>query len=189
MAVEFKELAIKGAWIARSPIHVDERGYFREWFKKSDLTSATGVDFESHQANISVSDKGVLRGIHYSCAVEGQSKWITCISGAIWDVVIDIRPDSATFKKWIGVELTELSGDSIFISAGLGHAFVSLKEKTVISYLLSSEYSPSYEYEISPLDPELGIKWPPLDLRLSEKDKNAPTLSQQFISGKLGTKA
>jgi dTDP-4-dehydrorhamnose 3,5-epimerase len=184
--MDIEELGIKGAWIARSPVHHDDRGYFREWFKHDDLVTETGVDFQSQQGNFSYSDKGVLRGIHYSSAPEGQSKWITCMSGAIWDVVIDIRPESATFKKWVGVELTELNGEAIFISGGLGHAFIALEEKTLVSYLLSSNYSPQEEFTISPFDPELGIIWPNMDFKLSERDLEAPTLAQQIIMGNLG---
>ena len=97
--MKFEELAIKGVWLAHSPIHADSRGSFREWFKPAELLSATGQNFDVMQSNISISHRGVLRGIHYSLAEYGQGKWITCITGSIWDVVVDIRPSSPTFKK------------------------------------------------------------------------------------------
>ena len=103
--MKIKELGIKGAWLAHSPIHHDRRGYFREWFKEADIETTIGRNFEVQQANISSSNKGVLRGIHYSLTPNGQGKWITCISGVIWDVVVDLRPSSSTFKKWLGIEL------------------------------------------------------------------------------------
>jgi dTDP-4-dehydrorhamnose 3,5-epimerase len=183
--MDIKELEIKGAWIARSPVHHDDRGHFREWFKSKELEIATGFDFEVTQANISTSNKGVLRGIHYSLARDGQGKWITCISGSIWDVVVDIRPSSPTFKHWIGIELKADGGEAIFVSGGLGHGFISLENNSTVAYLLTSEYSPMEEFEISPLDPELEISWPLAELILSEKDRLAPTLQEQFSAGNL----
>lgn len=185
--MEIEELGIKGAWMARSPIHHDDRGHFREWFKEEDLELATGFHFEVKQANISSSNKGVVRGIHYSLAKDGQGKWITCISGSIWDVIVDIRPGSPTFKQWIGIELTGASGEAIFISGGLGHGFISLQDNSTVAYLLTSKYSPREEFEISPLDPELGISWPFAQLFLSDKDEFAPTLQEQLYSGNLET--
>ena len=183
--MDIEELEIKGAWIARSPVHHDDRGYFREWFKRDELERATGFDFDVKQANISTSHKGVLRGIHYSLAKDGQGKWVTCVSGSIWDVIVDIRPTSPTFKKWIGIELTGATGDAIFISGGLGHGFISLQDNSTVAYLLTSEYSPMEEFEISPLDPELGISWPLSQHFLSRKDELAPTLQEQFSAGNL----
>ena len=183
--MEIEGLGIKGAWIARSPVHHDERGYFREWFKSEEIQSATGLKFSVEQANISSSNKGVLRGIHYSLARQGQGKWVTCVTGSIWDVIVDIRPESPTFKKWIGIELIGGSGDAVFISGGLGHGFITLEDETNVSYLLTSKYSPTEEFEISPFDPELGISWPNTKLFLSEKDKSAPTLQELLNSGNL----
>lgn len=183
--MEFEEVGINGAWLVRSPVHNDERGYFREWFKASEIATATGLAFHAQQANISSSKKGVLRGIHYSLASEGQGKWITCISGSIWDVVVDIRPTSPTFKKWVGFELNAMSGDSLFISEGLGHGFISLEHHSTVAYLLTSKYEPLKEFEIHPLDPDLAIDWPLKQKLLSPKDATAPTLQQQLTAGNL----
>jgi dTDP-4-dehydrorhamnose 3,5-epimerase len=183
--MEFEELEIKGAWIARSPVHHDSRGYFREWFKGEEILSATGLQFGVEQANISSSNKGVLRGIHFSAAIQGQGKWVTCITGSIWDVIVDIRPTSPTYKKWIGVELIGGSGDSVFISGGLGHGFISLQDESNVAYLLTSSYSPKDEFEISPFDPELGISWPKTQFFLSDKDLSAPTLQELLDNGNL----
>lgn len=183
--MEIKELAIEGAWIAHSPTHTDSRGAFREWFKDEEIENTTGRRFVVSQANISTSNKGVIRGIHYSLTDEGQGKWITCISGSIWDVVVDIRPSSRTFKKWVGIELNALNGTSVFISESLGHGFISLEDNSTVAYLLTSDYSPTEEFEIHPLDPELGIIWPLKNTLLSPKDAAAPTLQQQLSDGKL----
>ena len=185
--MELMPLGIDGAWLAESPVWSDDRGFFREWFKREDILSKTGKDFSTLQANISVNHKGVVRGIHYSLAKEGQAKWITCVTGAIMDVIVDIRPESTSFGKWIKVELTGDSGFSILINEGLGHGFVSLMDNSAVAYLVSSNYSPNDEFEINPLDETLGIDWE-LDLshlKISNKDLNAPTFLQLFAEGKL----
>jgi dTDP-4-dehydrorhamnose 3,5-epimerase len=174
--MKLEELEIKGAWIARSPIHKDERGIFREWFKSSDVVGRMNRDFKVAQANISVSNKGVVRGIHFSTAKEGQGKWVTCVSGTIWDVVVDIRPNSPTFKKWVGIELKSDSGEAIFLSEGLGHGFISLEDNSIIAYLLTSEFSVLDEFGVNPFDEDLGINWPLKATTLSPKDSNLPTL-------------
>ncbi len=183
--MELTPLGIEGAWLASSPVWADDRGSFREWFKLLDIKNATGVDFSVAQANLSKSKRGVVRGIHYSLAPDGQAKWVTCASGAVWDVVVDIRPDSPTFKKWVGVELLSTSGDVILISEGLGHGFVSLRDDSVIAYLLTSPYSTKEEFEINPLDAELAIEWPSMELLMSPKDSAAPTLATRLSEGHL----
>lgn len=174
-------LTIDGAWIFESPVHGDDRGYFREWFKSAVVKETLGREFLVAQTNLSKSKRGVVRGIHFSTAPVGQAKWITCANGAIWDVVVDIRPSSPTFKQWEAHELRAGDNRSIFISEGLGHAFVSLEDETVISYLLSSPYSPLNEHVINPLDQEINITWPKLSLSFSEKDAAAPSL-RDFLS-------
>ena len=180
-------LKIDGAWLAESTIWSDDRGFFREWFKSDDVKGATGRDFEIEQANISLSSAGTLRGIHYSIAPRGQAKWITCVSGAIKDVIVDIRPDSSTFGNWIGVELRGDSGKAVFISEGLGHGFLSLEDNTVVAYLVSTAYSPTEEFELNPLDKSIGIDWGMNlgELKISEKDLAGHTLDFLQRNGKL----
>ena len=180
-------LGIEGAWMATSPIWADERGSFREWFKSADVLAAAGVDFDVQQANISTSSLGVLRGIHYSLAQTGQAKWITCTSGEINDVILDIRPQSSTFGRHISVNLKGDSGIAIFIGAGLGHGFASLADATTVVYLVSSPFSPHEEFEINPFDPDLAINWglPTEDLLLSKKDLAAPNLAELSKKGRL----
>lgn len=180
-------LGIEGVWLAESPVWSDDRGFFREWFKSADVKNATGIDFGIEQANISLSSVGTLRGIHYSIAPSGQAKWITCVSGSIKDVIVDIRPSSPTFGQWLEIELSGDTGNAVFISEGLGHGFLSLEDNTTVAYLVSSPYSPEHEYEINPLDEKIGIKWGMelRELRISEKDKVAPTLASRLAEGKL----
>jgi dTDP-4-dehydrorhamnose 3,5-epimerase len=180
-------LGIDGVWLAESPVWSDDRGLFREWFKSENINDATGRDFGIEQANISVSSAGTLRGIHYSIAPRGQAKWITCVAGAIQDVIVDIRPSSPTFGKWVEVELRGDSGMAVFISEGLGHGFLALEDKTAVAYLVSTPFSPKDEFDINPLDAKIGINWG-MDLsqlKISEKDKNAPGLFRRMKQGEL----
>jgi dTDP-4-dehydrorhamnose 3,5-epimerase len=185
--MSLKSLGIQGVWLFESPVWSDDRGYFREWFKSADVKSAIGRDFGIEQANISLSSKGTLRGIHYSIAPRGQAKWITCISGSIKDVIVDIRPDSKSFGQWIEVELRGDSGKAVFISEGLGHGFVAQEDNTAVAYLVSTPFSPADEFEINPLDKKIGINWGMglSELKISDKDKNAPTLTERLAEGKL----
>jgi dTDP-4-dehydrorhamnose 3,5-epimerase len=188
--MKFTPLGIEGAWLAESSVWKDERGSFQEWFKSEEVFEATGFKFSVQQANISSSKKNVIRGIHYSLAPGGQVKWVTCANGRIMDVVVDIRPNSPTFKKIEFVNLQAGDGKSILIGPGLGHAFISLEDNTNVSYLLSSPYSPEFEYGIHPMDSELKIDWnlesgPDNSVVISAKDLDAPTLETRSLEGKL----
>lgn len=180
-------LGIEGVWLAESPVWSDDRGFFREWFKSEDIKNETGRDFGIEQANISLSSKGTLRGIHYSIAPRGQAKWITCVAGSIKDVIVDIRPGSKTFGDWIEIELQGDSSKAVLISEGLGHGFLALEDNTAVAYLASTPFSPTHEYEINPLDEKIAIYWGMeiSELKISDKDKNAPTLSERLAEGKL----
>jgi dTDP-4-dehydrorhamnose 3,5-epimerase len=183
-------LGIDGAWLAESPVWRDERGFLREWFRNEGVKAATGNDFSIQQANISQSQRGVIRGIHYSLAPQGQAKWVTCIQGSVLDVVVDIRPNSPTYKKSEVVDLNGSEGRALLIGSGLGHGFLALEDNTTISYLLSSPYSPEFEFEIQPTDPELNINWHleligGVGVVASPKDAQAPTLAERLAEGKL----
>ena len=185
--MELTPLGIEGAWLAESQVWSDDRGFFREWFKSEDIEKATGKKFLIEQANISLSSRGTVRGIHYSTAPRGQAKWVTCVAGSIRDVIVDIRPDSKTFGNWVAVELAGNSGKAVYVSEGLGHGFIALEENTAVAYLVSTPFSPSHEFEINPLDEEIGINWgiDLRDLKISDKDKNAPTLAELLNQGRL----
>lgn len=183
--MKITRLGIEGAWLAESEVWPDERGFFREWFQQEDVFRETGLNFSVQQANFSLSGKGVVRGIHYSLAPLGQAKWVTCVSGSILDVVVDLRPNSKTFKKIEYIELNPKDGKAVLIGSGLGHGFISKEDNSGVSYLLTSPYSPGYELDISPLDEELGIQWSgesiaQTKLVLSPKDLSAPTLKTRL---------
>lgn len=172
-----ESVGIEGIWLFQSKINIDTRGYLVEWFKESTARDVIGDNFALKQGNLSKSAKGVLRGIHFSLAPEGQKKWITCVSGSVLDLIVDLRPKSPTFKKSIQIPLSSGDGKAILIDQQLGHAILSLEDNTVVSYLLTSPYSPKNEFGINPFDPELEIVWPKMEFILSEKDKSAPMLA------------
>lgn len=162
-----------GAFVAEPNIYPDNRGAFNEWFKASEFEQAIGYPFDLQQSNISHSKKGVLRGLHYADVPPGQAKFVTCMSGAIWDVVFDIRVGSPTYGKWFAVELNAENRKSLYLPIGVAHGFLTLEDSTV-AYLVSSEYEPALEHGIDPFC--VGIDWPEADYILSEKDQEAPAL-------------
>jgi dTDP-4-dehydrorhamnose 3,5-epimerase len=185
--MELTRLGIEGVWLAESPVWSDERGFFREWFESNAIFEQTGINFQVAQANTSISKQGTVRGIHYSVAKQGQAKLVTCVMGAIQDVIVDIRPKSKTFGTWIDYQLDSKSGKSLVISGDLGHGFLALQTDSVVTYLLSSRYSPEEEHCINPFDPEIGINWRNTNtpFHISEKDESATSLRQKFAEGHL----
>jgi len=184
--VNVEPLGIAGAWLIRGSRHVDDRGWFQEWYRGSSLASETGCEFRPVQANISRSARGVIRGIHYSVAPEGQAKLVTVMHGEVDDYVVNLDPNSPTFGQWVRVSLSAETGDAVLISAHMGHAFQALTDGTVVSYLVSAEFNPRAEKGITPLCPTVGIEWrPDLPALLSDKDRSAPRLEEQRHAGLL----
>jgi dTDP-4-dehydrorhamnose 3,5-epimerase len=189
----FQPLSIEGAWVFTPQIHEDSRGRFLESFRLDEITSQLGRAFDVQQVNQSTSNKGVIRGIHSSKTPPGQAKYITCSAGAIWDVVVDLRPSSKTFGTWEAIELSASNAKAVLISEGLGHGFLSLRDGSVASYLCNQVYDPEQEFEIHPFDPGLAIDFQSrLEAIgvthgfLSEKDLAAPGLIEARDLGLLG---
>ena len=179
-------LSISGAWLLTTKVFADDRGTFTEWFKATAMKQAMGVDFIPSQANISLSRQGVVRGIHYSLAPFGQAKLVTVLRGSIMDVAIDIRVGSPTFGKSECITMRAGEGAAVFLSHDLAHAFQALEDDTVVSYLVSSEYDPENEHEISPLCANLNVQWKKeIPMVLSEKDRIAPDLAVRQSTGLL----
>ena len=171
-------LGIDGAWLIESPTYPDNRGSFREWFI-DDLDGCNNLPrFEVKQANTSISTKGVIRGIHYSSSIHGQSKIVTCTFGSILDVIVDVREESETFGTSITVDLNANDGLSVYIESGLGHAFQALDENVAVTYLLNKKYNSKMEFGINPLDSEIGINWQSIEVIVSERDHNSPSFSE-----------
>ena len=133
---------------------------FLEWFRADRFREAVGHDFDLAQANCSVSAGGVIRGIHYSEVPPGQAKYVTCVAGAIFDVAVDLRVGSPTFGRWDGVLLDDVDRRGMYLAEGLGHAFMSVAERSTIVYLCSTHYAPAIEHVVHPLDEGIAIAWP-----------------------------
>lgn len=183
--MEFRPLGIAGAYEIRNTVHGDDRGEFAEWFRFDHIEAETGYRFPVRQANVSRSSRGVVRGIHFCQIPPGQAKLVTCMTGRILDVVVDIRDGSDTFGQWKTVELSAAERNAMLLPVGVGHAFVALDDNTTVAYLVSDVYTPNREFGIHPLDPELGIDYQlPLDqLLLSPKDQEAPSLQEALEQG------
>jgi len=187
--VEIKPLSIAGAFTITNTVHGDERGEFVEWFRADHLKNATGIDFSTIQANLSVSQKGTLRGIHFADVPLGQAKYVMCPTGAIQDYVVDIRVGSPTFGKWEAVTVSAQDRNAILLDVGLGHAFVALEEGTTVTYLVTDHYKPQVEHAINPQDSDLGLEFPfsGQELLVSTKDREAPSFADALSSGMLPT--
>jgi dTDP-4-dehydrorhamnose 3,5-epimerase len=171
-------LSIDGSWKIDFHRFDDNRGYFYESFKEEDFKTHIGRNFKVKQTNTSSSSKGSVRGIHFAMVPPSQAKLVQCQRGSIRDYVIDIRVGSPTFGKFEVVELGENSASAVFIEEGLAHAFVALENHTVVTYYVSEKYNPEREKGINPFDKTLNVKWPDLELILSEKDKQAISLDE-----------
>jgi dTDP-4-dehydrorhamnose 3,5-epimerase len=185
--VTSRELGVPGAWEITPTVHGDERGVFFEWFSDREFAAMTGHRLDLRQANTSVSSAGVLRGLHFAQLPPSQAKYVTCLHGAVLDVVVDIRVGSPTFAQWDSVLLDDKDHRSIYISEGLAHGFVALQDDSTVSYLCSAGYSPQREHTICPTDPVIGVDWPVTDPTLSDRDAAAPTLAEVQAAGLLPT--
>lgn len=171
-------LSIAGAFSFTPSIHHDSRGSFHEYFRGAEFCGDLGYQFSLSQVNCSVSRRGVIRGIHFTAVPPGQAKYVMCVSGAITDVVVDLRTGSPTYRAWEAVRLDDENRSALFLAEGLGHGFVSLTEEATVLYLCSTPYAPGIEHGVHPLDPAIGIDWPlDGDAILSAKDAAAPKLA------------
>lgn len=178
-------LKIDGSWIIDLKKFEDGRGFFYESFRNEIAKKYFGREFIIKQSNTSVSKKGSVRGIHYALVPPSQAKYVQCQKGSIIDFVIDIRVGSSTFSQFVEVELSATNPQAIFIEEGLAHAFVALEDETVVTYLVSENYNPEREKGINPFDSDLNIKWPSINLELSEKDKLAISLKEAQVQNLL----
>lgn len=165
----------------------DGRGVFFESYRFDRLAAVLGHPLTLRQGNTSVSKKGVVRGIHYADVPLGQAKYVTCSHGAVLDFIVDIRVGSPTFGQWDSVQLDDVDFKSVYLSEGLGHAFIALTEGAVVSYLVSDVYQPQREHGIDPLDATIGLVFPPEagEPLLSPKDVEAPSLEEAVAAGLL----
>ena len=174
--MEIKSKSVLGAFTVKNPIFDDNRGSFQELYHKSRFID-NGLPNIFVQDNISISHKGVLRGLHMQ-TVNPQGKLVTCLNGEVYDVCVDLRPRSPTFKKWCAVVLNPELGESFYIPPGCAHGFLSLQDDSVLHYKCTTEYNKASDSGLFYNDLSIGILWPTLDVPyiISDKDLRLPTI-------------
>ena len=168
------ETGLDGVVIIEPQVHGDERGFFQESWKAS-IYGKHGLPVSFEQANLSRSAKGVLRGLHYQFN-QPQGKLVSVLEGRIFDVAVDIRPGSASFAHWVGVELNADNHRQIYIPEGFAHGFMVLSGSALFHYHCTTEYAPQYDAAIAWNDPDIAVKWPSQPETVSAKDLAAPCL-------------
>jgi dTDP-4-dehydrorhamnose 3,5-epimerase len=184
--MQVDELKVPGAWSFTPRQFPDPRGVFLEWYKAAVVEDAVGHRLGLAQANHSVSSRGTLRGVHFADVPPGQAKYVYCTRGAVLDVIVDLRVGSPTFGVSDAVRLDEVDRRGVYLSEGLGHAFLALTDDANVTYLCSEPYNPTGEHGIHPLDPELDLPLPrDVEPLLSDKDAAAPSLTEAREQGLL----
>ncbi|GAA2978296.1 dTDP-4-dehydrorhamnose 3,5-epimerase [Kitasatospora sp. NPDC058063] len=183
--MKFRELSIEGAFEITPQVHGDARGHFTEWYRFDRLAEVVGHPLNLAQANLSLSAKDVVRGIHFADVPPGQAKYVACTRGAVLDVIVDLRVGSPNFGKWEFVRLDDTERKAVYIPEGLGHGFCALTDDATLTYLCSATYNPTGEHGVHPLDPDLGIEWPTDAPQLSARDAVAPSLAEALADGLL----
>jgi len=178
--MKFTPLAIPDVFLIEPKVFGDARGFFLESFRQDLFNQATGTNHEFIQDNHSRSSKGVLRGLHYQLPPHAQGKLVRVISGAVFDVAVDIRRSSPTFGQWVGAELSAENHHQLWIPPGFAHGFVVLSDTADFVYKTTAYYAPESDRGLLWNDPDIGITWPQLDIEfsLSEKDRNQPAFKQ-----------
>ena len=178
--MDISSAEIPGAYVCTPKAYVDDRGTFVEWFRGDKLAAATGRAFTPVQANHSISGRGVLRGIHFADVPPGQAKYVYCSSGAVLDVIVDLRVGSPSYRKHAALRLDDADRRGVYLPEGL-------TDQAHVTYLVSTPYDPGIEHALHPLDPELALPWP-ADLGepvLSDKDAAAPGIAAAERDGLL----
>jgi dTDP-4-dehydrorhamnose 3,5-epimerase len=158
----------------------DDRGYFSELFKRSEL-EANGLPSDFVQENLARSSGNVVRGLHFQNPDSVQGKLVSVVQGAIWDVAVDLRKSSPTFGEWVAAELSEENRRSLWVPEDFGHGYAVLSDDTLVVYRATGEYDPKAEAGVRWDDLELGIEWPLADPLLSPKDAALPSLAEANI--------
>jgi dTDP-4-dehydrorhamnose 3,5-epimerase len=174
VVVIFKPTELPGAYVIEQERHEDSRGHFARTFCEAEF-KASGLDTRIVQCSVSFNRrKGTLRGMHYQVPPFEELKLVRCNRGAIYDVIIDLRRDSPTFKKHFAVELDEQNGRMVYVPAGFAHGFQTLEDETEVSYQMSQVYSAEHSRGVRWDDPAFGIRWPDENRTILDRDRNYP---------------
>jgi dTDP-4-dehydrorhamnose 3,5-epimerase len=172
--MKFLETEFSGAFVIRPEPTADSRGFFARVFCQREF-EAHGLNPNFVQCNISFNhEKGTLRGMHYQVAPHREAKLVRCTSGAIFDVIVDLRSDSPTFRRWLGVELSAEQQTMLYVPEGFGHGYLTLTDDTEVFYQVSEFYAPSCERGVRWNDPAFVIRWPAPPRVISDKDTGHP---------------
>ena len=172
--MKLQENSISGIYTILPDLHQDERGVFRRSFCQEELLKHE-IHFEVKQGNISENFyKHTLRGFHYQLGPSGESKVITCVSGALYNVLLDLRPESKTYKEWVAIEISSEKRESILVPTGCANAFLTMADQTIVHYYMSNYYSPDKYRGIRYNDPAFAFEWPCKPAVISERDINFP---------------
>lgn len=175
----FTETDIPGAWVVELERRADERGSFARTFD-ADEFEARGLDPRIVQASVSVNRRaGTLRGLHYQEPPEGEAKLIRCTRGAIFDVIVDLRPASPSHLRWLSVELSADGDRMLYVPEAVAHGFQTLADDTEVHYQMNRAYAPSYARGVRWDDPNLGIDWPEAERTISERDRTLPGIAER----------
>jgi len=177
----FLETPLQGAYVIEVEKHEDERGFFaRSWCARE--FADKGLDPHLVQCNVSFNKrKGTLRGLHYQIPPHAEVKLVRCTKGSLFDVIVDLRKDSPTFLKWVGVELTASNHRMLYIPKLFAHGFQTLEDNTEIFYQMSEFYEPAASKGLRWNDPRLGISWPDIGGVMSQRDQTYPDLEAGFV--------
>jgi dTDP-4-dehydrorhamnose 3,5-epimerase len=172
--VTFTELGLPGVWLIEPVVHEDERGLFRRHFCSQEF-AAHGLAHEAPQGNISENPhRGTLRGFHYQIGHSAEAKTLSCMTGALHDIVVDLRPDSPTFMRWISVDISSEDRHSLHLPVGCANGWITTAPNTIVHYYMSRLYDPTSVRGIRYNDPALGFHWPMEPVVITEKDLSYP---------------
>ena len=177
------EIFLKGCFIIEPKVFGDKRGNFLEIFNKKIFKDKTGLEIDFVQDNQSISQRGVLRGLHMQKGILSQAKLVRVVKGSVLDVIVDVRKDSPTYGKHFSIELSEANYKQLFVTRGFLHGFVTLEDGTIFSYKCDNAYNKEAELGVTYNDKDLNINWkiPSVDIILSEKDANLPNFNAIFF--------
>ena len=184
MSFEFKRLEIPETVLIQPKVFEDDRGFFLEIYKKDEMENF-GIKGDFVQDNHSRSKRGVLRGLHFQKEPYAQAKLVRCIRGEIYDVVVDLRRNSQTFSRYLGLVLSEENRHQLYVPRGCAHGFLALSEVAEVVYKVDNVYSPKSEGGLIWNDPDVDVTWPIDDLIISERDRLWPTLKEIEKRGEL----